>query len=341
MRRVPYRFVSTVLSVAALAVITAPAASAAVRELKQGDRIVFLGDSITAGGVREKGFVTIVSQTLAKQRGALGIEVIGAGISGNKVTDCQKRLQRDVLDRSPTVVVIYIGINDVWHWDRDAGTTKEDFEKGLQDLVHRCRDAGSHVILCTPSVIGEKTDGANRLDAMLDEYSNISRRVAEQSGAELLDLRARFLTQLKAQNPTNLEKGVLTTDGVHLNDAGNRFVADCMLAALGVGADTDSRQLRHVVLFKFKDDTTPEQLRAIVAAFASLPAKIDTIKDFECGTDVSVEGKADGFTHCFVVTFRDEAGRAAYLPHPAHAEFVRLAGPSIDKVLVFDYWVQR
>ena len=76
-------------------------------------------------------------------------------------------------------------------------------------------------------------------------------------------------------------------------------------------------------------------------AFAALPGKIDAIVDFECGTDVSVEGKADGFTHGFLVTFRDEAGRAAYLPHPAHQEFVKLVGPHVDKVLVFDYWAQR
>jgi lysophospholipase L1-like esterase len=341
MKRMHAFTLTALLIAASLAGLTADSAAAAELELKQGDRIVFLGDSITAGGVREKGYVTLVSQAIAGQHADLGVEVIGAGISGNKVPDCQERLQRDVLDKKPTVVVIYIGINDVWHWSRNAGTPKEDFEKGLLDLIQRSREAGARVILCTPSVIGEKTDGSNPSDEMLDEYSAISRKVAEQTGVKLLDLREKFLAYLKTHNQANEAKNVLTTDGVHLNDAGNRFVADCVLQALGVASAADGKLLRHVVLFKFKDDTTAEQTRAIVDAFAALPGKIDAIVDFEYGTDVSIEGKADGFTHGFLVTFRNEAGRAEYLPHPAHQEFVQLVGPQVDKVLVFDYWTHR
>jgi len=329
------------LVAAATAWNAAPDAQAAGWELKKGDRIVFLGDSITAGGVREKGYVTLVGQAVAKHHPDLGVEIIGAGISGHKVPDCQKRLQRDVLDKKPTIVLIYIGINDVWHWNRNAGTTKEDFEKGLIDLIKQCQDAAARVVLCTPSVIGEKTDGTNQFDKMLDEYSAISRKVAGQTGAELLDLRHKFLAYLKEHNKDNPEKNVLTTDGVHLNDAGNRFVADCVLETLGVAGEAGEKLLRHVVLFKFKDGTAAEQIQAVVDAFAALPGKIDAIADFECGTDVSVEGKSDGFTHGFVVTFRNEAGRAAYLPHPAHQELVKLVGPCAEKVLVFDYWTHR
>ncbi|MDV7400959.1 Dabb family protein, partial [Arthrospira platensis SPKY1] len=100
------------------------------------------------------------------------------------------------------------------------------------------------------------------------------------------------------------------------------------------------RVLRHVVMFKFKEATTPAQVKEIEQAFAALPGKIDTIIDFEFGTDVSVEGKSKGFTHCFLVTFRDEAGRAAYLPHPAHDAFVKLVVPHIEDVLVVDYWTR-
>jgi hypothetical protein len=98
------------------------------------------------------------------------------------------------------------------------------------------------------------------------------------------------------------------------------------------------RVLRHVVLFKFKDGTKPEDVRRIETAFAALPGKIDAIHDFEWGTDVSVEDRAQGFTHCFVVTFASEADRAKYLPHPAHAEFGSIVGPHLEKVLVVDYW---
>jgi hypothetical protein len=100
-------------------------------------------------------------------------------------------------------------------------------------------------------------------------------------------------------------------------------------------------QLRHVVLFKFKDTVTKDQVAEVVAAFGALPGKIDTIRGFEWGTDVSVEMKAEGFTHCFVVTFADAKGRDEYLPHAAHKDFIKIAGPRIEKVLVFDYVVGK
>ena len=99
--------------------------------------------------------------------------------------------------------------------------------------------------------------------------------------------------------------------------------------------------LRHVVLFKFKEGTTKEQVKAIETAFGGLPGKIDTIRDFEWGTDVSPEGKSKGFTHCFFVTFADEKGRDVYLPHAAHKEFVKLVGPNVEDVCVVDYWTQK
>ena len=99
-------------------------------------------------------------------------------------------------------------------------------------------------------------------------------------------------------------------------------------------------KLRHVVLFKFKDGTDPAQITAVEQAFSALKEKIPEIVDFEWGTDNSPELKADGFTHCFLVTFNDAAGRTVYLPHPAHQEFVALLKPSLDKVLVIDYFAK-
>lgn len=98
--------------------------------------------------------------------------------------------------------------------------------------------------------------------------------------------------------------------------------------------------LRHVVLFKFKDDATTADIRAVEDAFRALPAEIDLIQDFEWGVDVSVEGIAQGFTHCFFVTFASTENRDAYLPHPAHKRFGELLHPFLDKVLVIDYWAQ-
>jgi len=98
---------------------------------------------------------------------------------------------------------------------------------------------------------------------------------------------------------------------------------------------------RHVVLFKFAPSATAEQIQLVEKAFQELPKQIDTIQDFEWGTNVSPEGKDDGFTHCFFVTFKDKAGLEVYLPHPAHKEFGAKLKGLIDKVLVVDFVAQK
>jgi sialate O-acetylesterase len=206
--------------------------------LKQGERIVFLGDSITQAGARGNGYVRQVDDAIQRQHPDYGVTVIGAGISGHKVPDCQKRLERDVLSKMPSVVVIYIGINDVWHWSRNRGTKKEDFDAGLRDMIAKIKAVNARVILCTPTVIGEKTDGSNKFDEMLEEYSAISRKVAAETDSQMLDLRKAFMDYLKANNPDNKDRGILTGDTVHLNAAGNTKVAELMLDALGVVAPT-------------------------------------------------------------------------------------------------------
>jgi hypothetical protein len=106
-------------------------------------------------------------------------------------------------------------------------------------------------------------------------------------------------------------------------------------------AESSARVLRHIVMYKFKDDLTAEQLKEVLGAFSSLPEKIDTIIGFEAGTNVSTEGKSEGMTHVFVVTFADEKGRDTYLTHPAHLDYVKLARDKRDKVIVFDYWTGK
>ncbi len=99
--------------------------------------------------------------------------------------------------------------------------------------------------------------------------------------------------------------------------------------------------LRHVVLFKFKKEVTKAEIKEVTDAFSALPKKIKQITDFEWGTDVSVENKAAGFTHGFVVSFASTKSRDEYLPHPAHKEFVKLVGPRLEDVLVFDFWARK
>jgi hypothetical protein len=114
-----------------------------------------------------------------------------------------------------------------------------------------------------------------------------------------------------------------------------------MLAGLlGPSSAKTAKLLRHVVLVKFKPELSKEQIKEVVDAFAELPKKIDSIEAFEWGTDNSPEMLAQGFTHCFLLTFRDEAGRDKYLPHPEHEKFKELALQRIAGVLVVDYWTK-
>ncbi len=105
----------------------------------------------------------------------------------------------------------------------------------------------------------------------------------------------------------------------------------------GAGENPNLGRVRHVVLFKFKDTATPEQIKSVEDAFRALPSKVPAILDFEWGTNMSPEKLDQGFTHCFFLTFKTAADRDAYLPHPAHKAFGKILRPHLDKVLVVDY----
>ncbi|MCA1246840.1 Dabb family protein [Massilia sp. MS-15] len=98
--------------------------------------------------------------------------------------------------------------------------------------------------------------------------------------------------------------------------------------------------LRHVVLFAFKPEAGQDAIDTVVADFARLPAAIADIAAYEWGTNVSPEGLNDGFTHCFTLSFTSEAGRDAYLAHPAHQDFVATLGGCLARSLVLDYWTR-
>jgi quinol monooxygenase YgiN len=119
------------------------------------------------------------------------------------------------------------------------------------------------------------------------------------------------------------------------------LLAAVLLFAMTTLATAADAPYRHVVFFKFKDSATPEQVQGIEKAFMELAGKIDTVKGFEWGTNVSPEGLNDGFTHCFFVTFADKAGLDVYLPHAEHQAFVSKLKPLLDKVCVVDYVAQK
>ncbi|HTN08368.1 Dabb family protein [Agriterribacter sp.] len=119
------------------------------------------------------------------------------------------------------------------------------------------------------------------------------------------------------------------------------IIAICIIAGAVISAtNKEQKMLRHVVLFKFKDDATARQVKEVENAFRALPSKIKEIKALEWGTNNSPENLAQGFTHCFFVSFTSEKDRAIYLPHVAHKAFVDVLTPYLDKVLVIDYWAK-
>ncbi len=123
------------------------------------------------------------------------------------------------------------------------------------------------------------------------------------------------------------------------------LLSTMMLACQQPGANTNTeggqKQLRHVVMFKFKDSTSTADIQKVEAAFRALPSKIKEIKSFEWGMNNSPENLNNGFTHCFFLTFTSEADRAVYLPHPDHKAFGAVLIPYLDKVMVLDYWAEK
>jgi lysophospholipase L1-like esterase len=197
-------------------------------------RIIFFGDSITELGADKGGYIDLM-RTFVHQNGLQHeLELIGSGISGNKVYDLYFRLEEDVLSKKPHVVVVYIGINDIWHKIKGIGTDIIKFEKFYAAILKKLLAEKIEVFVCTPSVIGEKKDRVNMQDDDLDAYSEIIRRLAAANNCVLVDLRNAFLQFENNNNMENRESGILTTDGVHLNQHGNRLVADAMIISLGI-----------------------------------------------------------------------------------------------------------
>jgi lysophospholipase L1-like esterase len=193
------------------------------------ERIIFFGDSITQAGVNPKGYITMLRDMVTAKGLAGKYELIGAGIGGNKVYDLYLRLEDDVLSKDPNTVVIWVGVNDVWHKrSHGTGTDADKFERFYNALIKKLKEKNIKVLLCTPAAIGEKTDHTNELDGDLNKYAGIIRNVAAKTNCELIDLRKAFLDYNLVNNKENQEKGILTTDRVHLNDAGNKLVAEEM-----------------------------------------------------------------------------------------------------------------
>ncbi len=120
-----------------------------------------------------------------------------------------------------------------------------------------------------------------------------------------------------------------------------RIVLLLLLCLMTLGTASADQSFRHFVSFQFKEGTSPEKQQEIVDAFLKLKSEIDVIVDLEWGGTENIEPLNNGFTHSFLVTFKDKAGLAAYLPHPAHEAFVAKLKPHLEKVYVFDYTAKK
>jgi lysophospholipase L1-like esterase len=198
--------------------------------LKADDRIIFFGDSLTALAGQEapkehvtKGYIRIVRETLQQTYGDKHVEVDWVATGGHTVPDLLKRVDKDVIAKQPTIVVIQIGCNDA------RRLPKETFRASLEELIDRLQKAQIQVIQCTLTSVGEKHDCSNKDDPKLEEFAEVEREVARAKNVPLNDLRKAFVAYWKKNNPDNKASGVLTYDGNHFNQAGHQFVAEQML----------------------------------------------------------------------------------------------------------------
>lgn len=199
-------------------------------ELKKGDRIIFFGDSLTALAGEEKpkehvtkGYVRIVREKLQEQHKDKELEIDWVATGGHTVPDLLKRVDKDVIAKKPTIVVIQIGCNDA------RRIPKETFQTSLEQLHDKLKAAGIQAIQCTLTSVGEKHDGTNRDDAKMEEFAQVEREIAKSKDVPLNDLRKAFVAHWKEHNTENKPAGILTYDGNHFNQTGHDFVADQML----------------------------------------------------------------------------------------------------------------
>ena len=196
--------------------------------VKNGEKIAFMGDSITQAGKRKGGYCQLVLSALKDQ----GIEAVPvfAGISGHKSNQMLARLEKDVLQHKPDWMTLSCGVNDVWHGKR--GVDLESYKKNIAEIVNRAHKAGVKVMLLTSTMIGE--DEGNAMNRKLAGYNAFIKELAKEKKCLLADLNADMQEGLK-KFPSDAPKGKqLTSDGVHMNKAGNIMMARGVAKAFGL-----------------------------------------------------------------------------------------------------------
>ncbi|MEQ1752162.1 MAG: GDSL-type esterase/lipase family protein [Prosthecobacter sp.] len=212
--------------------------------VKSGDKIAFLGDSITAGGWgNPAGYVRLVIAGL--EANGVKAEPIPAGISGHKSDQMLARLDKDVLSKKPQWMTLSCGVNDVWHGPRGvplddamakSGTYDEKvasrgtYQKNITAIIDQATAAGVKPVMLTATVIQENL--ASKENGLLAPYNDFLRQLAKEKNVPMADLFAMFEERIKAENKPNVK--VLTSDGVHMNGEGNKLMAIGVLKAFGL-----------------------------------------------------------------------------------------------------------
>ncbi|MFN0128695.1 MAG: SGNH/GDSL hydrolase family protein [Verrucomicrobiales bacterium] len=219
------RALGSTLAASALAITAVHAGEPAVTS---GQKIAFLGDSITQAGAEPEGYVTLVIRGLE----AVGVKAaaIPAGISGHKSNQMLERLESDVLSKKPDWMTLSCGVNDVWHGDN--GIPLDQYKTNITKIVDTCQAVGVKVMILTSTMIGE--DQPNENNQMLAAYNDFLRALAKDKKCLLADLNADMQAAVKAAAS---KENLLTTDGVHMNGAGNKLMAEGVLKAFGLDAD--------------------------------------------------------------------------------------------------------
>ncbi|MCA0150386.1 SGNH/GDSL hydrolase family protein [Rossellomorea vietnamensis] len=200
-----------------------------------GDRVIFIGDSITDSGRRQDsegigdGYVRMIRDYLHENASQFKLEIINKGISGNRVSDLASRWEEDVLELQPDWVSVSIGINDVWR-QLDRPSIEQIYPKQFEEIYMKLltqlkEKTKAKIILMEPTIIEEeeKSEGNH----MLIPYVEAVRRLAESFNAILVSTNKVFLEHLH-----NHPDVILTKDGVHMNDSGNKLMVETWLNAI-------------------------------------------------------------------------------------------------------------
>jgi lysophospholipase L1-like esterase len=263
----------------AMSLIAAPLAIAEI-PVKSGDKVAFLGDSITQQGKSSpSGYVNLVSSALESH--GVKVEVIGAGISGHKSNQMLERLERDVLSKKPQWMTLSCGVNDVWHGEK--GVSLDDYRKNITSIVDKAQAAGIKVVILTSTMIGE--DPSNPNNQKLAPYNDFLRSLAKEKKCLLADLNAEMQQAVaKANSPG---KNVLTSDGVHMAFPGNMMMATGILKGLGLdsGEITKAQEawldLPNTTSLKFEARFSQREMQQLEKAAAARNSTAQKILDEE------------------------------------------------------------